>query len=122
AAIARHRGLVLGTWILLFAGFVGGSGVLGTHYDDTFTLPGSQAQQGQDVLASRFGQTGTSGQVIFTTSSGKITDGDNAATVGSISAAIAKVPHVSLSNPLKASPPVVSKDGRSTLGAVQFSQ
>lgn len=120
SAIARHRGVVLSAWLLVFAGFIGLSGVLGTHYDDTFTLPGSQSQAGQDTLASRFGQTGTNGQVIFTADSGRITDKTNAKEVKSVVTAIGKVPRVSLSNPLDADNPVVSKDGRSTLGQIQF--
>ncbi|MGH3414106.1 MAG: MMPL family transporter [Marmoricola sp.] len=122
SVIARHRGLVLAVWALIFVGLIGLAGVLGTHYDDTFTLPGSQSQAGQDLLASRFGQTGTSGQIILTARSGHITDQTNAHEIGTVTAAIGKVPHVSLSNPLKASNPVVSKDGRSTLGQIQFSQ
>ncbi len=121
SAIARHAGLVLGAWALLFAGFIGLAGVLGPHYNDAFTLPGTQSQAGQDVLASRFGQTGASGQVIFTTSSGRITDQANAKQVSDLTTAMGKVPHVSVADPLKASQPVVSKDGRSTLGQIQFS-
>ena len=120
SAIARFRGLVLGVWLLVFVGFIGLAGVLGTHYDDTFTLPGSQSQAGQDVLASRFGQTGTSGQIIFTTRSGRITDQSSSKQVGAVVKAVDKVPQVSLTNPLQASSPVVSKDGRSTLGQIQF--
>ena len=119
-AIARRRGVVLSAWLLVFAGLIGLSGMLGTHYDDTFTLPGSPAQAGQDVLASRFGQTGTNGQVIFTADSGRITDKTNAKEVTSVVDAIGKVPRVSLSNPLDGSTPVVSQDGRSTLGTIQF--
>ena len=50
ARIARHRGMVLAVWGLLLAGLIGGAGLLGTHYDDTFVIPGTQSQEGQDVL------------------------------------------------------------------------
>lgn len=120
SAIARHRGIVLSAWLLVLAGFIGLAGMLGTHYDDTFTLPGSQSQAGQDVLASRFGQTGTNGQVIFTAASGRITDKTSAKEVSSVVDAIDKVPRVSLNNPLDGSTPVVSRDGRSTLATIQF--
>ena len=60
-AVARRAGLVLGLWVLLLGALVGGAALIGDHYDDTFTLPGSQSQEGQDLLQSRFGQTGTSG-------------------------------------------------------------
>ena len=40
--------------------------------------PRHRVQQGQDLLADRFGQTGTSGQILFTATAGKITDTANA--------------------------------------------
>jgi putative drug exporter of the RND superfamily len=119
-AIARRALVVLGIWVLIFAGLVGANVMLGDHYNDTFTLPGTQSQEGQDLLAARFGLTGTSGQIYFGTTKGKITDSANAKTVSQVSTAVDHVPHVSMSDPLKASTPVVSKDSRSTIGAVQF--
>jgi putative drug exporter of the RND superfamily len=120
-AVARRAGLVLGLWVLVLGGLVGGAALIGDHYDDTFTLPGSQSQEGQDLLQSRFGQTGTSGQVMFSVPSGTITGSAGATAVADVVKAVGKVPHVSMSNPLKAATPVISKDKRSTLGTVQFS-
>ena len=68
--IARHRGLVLGAWVLLLALLGGAASMLGDHYDDSFSIPGTESQQGQDLLGQRFGLTGTSGQVLFTVKSG----------------------------------------------------
>jgi putative drug exporter of the RND superfamily len=119
-AIARRAVVVLGVWVLIFAGLVGANVMLGDHYNDTFTLPGTQSQEGQDLLAARFGLTGTSGQIYIGATSGKITDSANAKTVSKISSAVDHVEHVSMSDPLKASPPLVSKDSRSTIGTVQF--
>ena len=65
---------MLAVWGLLLAGLIGGAGLLGTQYDDSFVIPGTQSQQGQDVLADRFGLTGTSAQVMVTTTSGAITE------------------------------------------------
>ena len=56
--IARRRGLVLGIWGLLFAFLLGCSALLGDHYDDSFSIPGTESQQGQDLVGERFGQTG----------------------------------------------------------------
>jgi putative drug exporter of the RND superfamily len=119
-AIARRAGVVVGVWILIFLGLVGANVMLGDHYNDAFTLPGSQSQEGQDLLASRFGLTGTNAQIYFETTKGKITDSANANTVSQVTKAVAKVPHVSMQDPLKGSPPLVSKDSRSTIGTVQF--
>ena len=60
---------------------------LGDRYDDTFTVPGTPSQQGQDLLLDRFDQSGTSAQIIVTASRGSITDGANATAVRQISAA-----------------------------------
>src|SRR3954467_12901729 len=79
--IARRAVVVLGVWVLIFVGLVGANVMLGDHYNDTFTLPGTESQEGQDLLAARFGLTGTSGQIYFGTTQGKITDSANAKTV-----------------------------------------
>ena len=73
------------------------------------------------MLGDRFGQTGATGQILFTVTTGKITDSANAKVVGTVSTAIGKVKGVTLSNPLKADDPMISKDQPSTLGQVRFS-
>ena len=118
--IARHRGLVLGSWVLLLAVLGGTAGMLGDHYDDSFSIPGTESQQGQDLLAQRFGLTGTSGQVLFTVSTGSITDEEPSSQVAGIVKAVGKVPGVAMSNPLTADTPVVNQARNATLGAVRF--
>ena len=72
--IARRRGLVLGLWLLLFGFLAGTAAMLGDHYDDSFSIPGTESQQGQDILSDRFDQTGATGQILFNRETGKITD------------------------------------------------
>ena|SRR6187200_380362 len=83
--IAKHRGLVLGVWMLVLGLLGGGAALLGDRYDDSFSIPGTDSQKGQDILGDRFDQPGATGQILFTVKTGKITDSANAKSVGSIS-------------------------------------
>ena len=94
--------------------------MLGTHYDDTFTIPGTQSQQGQDVLADRFGLTGANGQVLYTSERGPITAGAAASAVGDAVEKVNALDGVAVSNPLTADDPLVSRDGRSTIASLRF--
>ena len=120
ARIARRRGLVVALWGLLLAGLIGGAGLLGTQYDDSFVIPGTQSQQGQDVLADRFGLTGTSAQVMVTTTSGAITEPPASQHVAQIASQIDDLPGVAAGNPLKGDYPLVSDDRSSTIVQVRF--
>ncbi len=122
--LSRHRGAVVGGWLLVFLAVVGSSMTFGDQYDDSFTVPGTQSQQGLDLIQDRFDQSGTAGQVIFTADDGDITSTAHAKTVKQIAAAVNAVPGAAMSNPLGPPPgqsePVLSADGRSTLGQVPF--
>ncbi len=118
--IAKLRGLTVVIWFLVLAALIGGSRALGTNYNDTFVLPGASSQAGQDVLAERFGLTGTTGQVLVTADTGKITDQQNASEVASLAKAIDDVPGVAASDPLKGDYPLVSDDEQHTIIQVRF--
>ncbi|HEX6148323.1 MMPL family transporter [Nocardioides sp.] len=118
--IARHRGATVAVWFLVLAALIGGSRTLGTDYDDTFVLPGASSQAGQDVLAERYGLTGTSGQVLVTAGAGTISDGRNADEVADLATAIDALDDVSAGNPLVGDYPVVSDDQRHTIIQVRF--
>ncbi len=118
--IARRPGAVLAGWFLVLVAAVGGAQMVGDDYDDSVAIPGTESQQGQDVLSNRFGLTGANGQLLITADSGAITDQANAAAVGSLIKKTDAVGGVSVSNPLSASIPVVSADKRSTIAALLF--
>ncbi|QBR93832.1 MMPL family transporter [Nocardioides euryhalodurans] len=118
--IARRRGLVLAVWGMLLAALIGGASMLGTHYDDSFVIPGTQSQQGQDLLADRFGLTGTSGQVLITSTAGPITGRAAKGAVADIVDDIDGLAGVATSNPLTGDYPLVSDDSRSTIAQVRF--
>ena len=82
-AIGRHRGMVVGIWVLVLVALGGAAATFGDRYDDSFSIPGTESQEGQDLLAERFGLTGANGQVLFEARTGKITDPANASEVAS---------------------------------------
>ena len=92
--------------------------MLGDQYDDSFSIPGTDSQEGQDLLAQRFGLTGASGQVLFTARSGKITDQANAAEVASLVKAIDGVDGVSMNDPLSAATPTLNTGSTATLAQI----
>ncbi|KAA1425392.1 MMPL family transporter [Mumia zhuanghuii] len=118
--IAARRGTVVAAWFLVIVTVMGTSAALGDQYDDAFSVPGTQSQEGQDLLADRFGQTGTSGQLLVTATAGKITDSAPSTDVAEIVEAVGKVPGVAVSNPLTATDPVVSQDQTATLASIRF--
>ncbi len=119
-AIARHRGMVVGLWVLVLVGLGGAATTLGDRYDDSFSIPGTESQAGQDLLGERFGLTGAAGQVLFEAKQGKITDQDNATEVASLVKAIDQVKGVSVNNPLSAKTPTLNPGATATLTQIQF--
>lgn len=63
---ARHSLIVIVLWIVALAGIQAADKAVGGAYSDDFSLPGTQAQQGRDVLqAHEPAAAGTSSQVVL---------------------------------------------------------
>ncbi|MFG3224057.1 MMPL family transporter [Kitasatospora sp. NPDC048194] len=63
---ARHSLVVIVLWIVALAGIQAANKSVGGTYSDDFSLPGTQAQQGKDVLqAHEPAAAGTSSQVVL---------------------------------------------------------
>ncbi|MER7582487.1 MMPL family transporter [Kitasatospora sp. NPDC097691] len=63
---ARHSLIVIVLWIVALAGVQAANKTIGGSYSDDFSLPGTQAQQGRDVLqAHEPAAAGTSSQVVL---------------------------------------------------------
>lgn len=121
ALVARYKGWIVAAWFLVLVLLGGAAVALGANYDDAFSVPGTESQQGQDVLSARFGQTGTSGVVLFTAKSGKITGSKQKNAVEATVKSIGRVSGVSMSDPLNGTSGELSKDHRAVIGGVQFS-
>ncbi|MFF2748557.1 MMPL family transporter [Kitasatospora sp. NPDC058048] len=63
---ARHSLIVIVLWLIALAGIQAANRSVGGAYSDDFSLPGTQAQQGRDVLqAHEPAAAGTSSQVVL---------------------------------------------------------
>lgn len=115
---ASHAWTVLLVWVVLLAGASLGSRMIGSTYSDDFSLPGSSAQQGAQLLKQHSPSAGgQSGQLVFTVPSGSLSE--HSSQITSSAQAVGKLPHVlSVGNPLDAA--TTSKDGRTSYATVHF--
>jgi putative drug exporter of the RND superfamily len=117
---AVHAWLVLGLWLVALVAATAGHRALGGSYSDDFTLPGSAAQTGANLLkAHQPASGGVSGQLVFSVEAGTVS-----AQRGAVESSITDVehlPHVlSVTDPLAGSS--VSPNGRVAYATVQFDQ
>ncbi|WP_123678916.1 MMPL family transporter [Couchioplanes caeruleus] len=81
----RRRALVLTMWLALLAVLGVGAATLSGPTSESFSIPGTEAQQAQDLLADRFPQAGAGGaeaRVVFAAPAGeKLTDPENRAAI-----------------------------------------
>ena len=118
--IGRHRLLVVGVWLMILLA-IGGTGLtVGAAFEDDNTIPGTESQEGQDVLSSRFGKSasGASAQVLFRSVDGAITDDDVMSVIASRLdevAAVEGVAGVSALDDL-----TIDEGGEAALATVQF--
>jgi RND superfamily putative drug exporter len=115
---ARHRLLVIGTWLLMLLAATLGSRAFGGTYSDTLTIPGSSAQQGLKTLQAHDPRAGgQGGQVVFVADHGSLSSDRSA--VEAARTNLSRLPHVlSVSDPL--SPGSTSKDGRTAYASIHF--
>ncbi|MCD0485950.1 MMPL family transporter [Streptacidiphilus sp. ASG 303] len=135
---ARHHLVVLGAWLLVLAASVAADRAFGGTYSDNFSLPGTSAQEGADLLTRHApavaGQTGT---VVLHDAGTPLTAVRSQ--VDQAVRSLARLPHVlSVQNPLPSSAPPaqgspgspasappqsfgpLSADGRTAYATVRF--
>ncbi len=67
-----HARTVVALWLAVLVGVGAAAGLLGGQLQDDLTIPGTEAQEGLDVLGTRFPEVaGTSAQVVFTAPPGE---------------------------------------------------
>ncbi|KAE8762870.1 MMPL family transporter [Georgenia thermotolerans] len=122
-AVARRRRLVLVAWLLLLAVLGAGVPLVGGTLNDNFSIPGTESQDGLDVLATRFPQvSGASGQLLFTVPEGERI-ADRADDVEAVLADAREVTDVvAVTDPFAAGAErYLAADGRHALAQVQLS-
>ncbi len=92
----RARAKVLAVWLAVLAVIGAGAGLLGTGYDNTFTIPGTEAGDALEVLNHTFPQVaGSSAQlVVVAPDGGSVLDDQVRAAVGDAVAALGDVDQV----------------------------
>ncbi len=120
----RHRRVVVAVWIVVLVGAIGISKVVGSHYANNFSLPGTDAQRAADLLTSRFpAQSGDSDQIVLHTPRGTLAAPAVRARVERMLTRVANLPHVtSVTSPYAAGSRAVSRDGTIGFATIVFDQ
>src|SRR5262249_45058263 len=96
---------------------------VGGKTSDDFTIPGTEAQVGADMLEQSFpSESGVAGRVVFADPDGDITDPHARQAIAQTLAAIAAGPHVvAVTDPFDPAQAAVSPDGRIAYATVRYS-
>jgi RND superfamily putative drug exporter len=119
---AQHPWRMVFAWFVVVVAVVGLKSSVGGQTSDNFKIPGTEAQQGIDLLNKRFpSHGGASGQVVFADPDGTITDAKARATIAASLGEIANDPKVvSVSDPFDPAAGSVSADGRIAYATVRY--
>ena len=119
---SAHPWRVLLASLVVVLGTGGLVGVTGVAFDDEFSIPGTEAQQGLEALEQRFPQAaGASAQVVVVAPEGeRLADGDARDQVDDLVARLADVEHVTAATSPFDGATTVSDDGRYALVQVQL--
>ncbi|MCL2515222.1 MAG: MMPL family transporter [Microbacteriaceae bacterium] len=121
--ITRFRWVVLVGWVLILALVGGGAALLGKGFDNSISIPGTEAQQALDQLSRTFPQvSGASAQLVVVAPDGQqITDAGIKQKVIDEAAALGELDGVSsATSPFDAHGGLVSKDGRAGIITIQM--
>ena len=90
----RRRWFVLAFWVLLFVAINIASQSAGSAYSNSFTLPGTNSTQAENLLAKAFpGQYGDTDQIVFATTQGSVAS--HSTQIQAMLEKIARLPQVS---------------------------
>ena len=93
---AKHKWLVLGTWVLLVLLVFGAAKAADGKTVDKFTIPGAESQHALELLQKDFpARAGAQGTVVYHARTGTVSDAANTAAINASVANMKNVPHVS---------------------------
>ena len=95
-ACTRHRYVVLGAWAVLLIGLAVGAGQAGSLTNNNLSLPGTDSQKAQDLLAENFPKqaNGTNPIVLAAPDGKKLTDDTYQQPIADAVSALQKTEHV----------------------------
>jgi RND superfamily putative drug exporter len=122
-AAARHPWRMIGVWLVVAVAVLGLQASVGGETSDDWTIPGTEAQRGADVLDQSFPtEGGLAGRVVFADPDGDVTDANAQAAIAETLAAIEAGPNVlAISDPFDPAQSAVSADGRVAFATVRYS-
>ncbi len=118
---ARRHWEVIVAWVIILGALLGLRSVFGGHFQNNYTVTGSESAQGLSVLKKEFpAQGGYAGQIVFHAPTGSVATQTNA--VNTAMANVAKLPHVlnAVSPFAVPNSPQVAKNGTTAYGSVSW--
>jgi RND superfamily putative drug exporter len=119
-AAARHPWRMLGAWLIVVLGVVALRSAVGGNPSDNFTIPGTEAQRGIDLLDERPAQGGSAGRSCLADPAGRITDPAARAAVEPPWRSCAGPNVLGVTDPYDPATSVVSRDGRIAYTTVRY--
>ena len=123
--ITRFRWVVLVGWIVLLALIGGGAALFSKGFDNSVSIPGTEAQQALDQLSRTFPQvSGATAQLVVVAPDGsRVTDAAFKTALDDEATSLAKLSGVSsATSPFATTDGLVSKDGRAGIISIQMSE
>jgi putative drug exporter of the RND superfamily len=119
---ADHRYAVVGLWVAALVAALGISSTVGSHYANSFRLPGTDAQRASDLLKSGFpAEAGDLDEIVLHTRRGTLTAPAVRVRVQTMLAQVAGLPHVaSVTSPYATHGQAISRDGTIGFATVIF--
>jgi RND superfamily putative drug exporter len=121
---ARHRALVIGTWLVTLVALLFVSHQAGTTYNSSATVSGSDSVAASDVMARSFSaELPDASPIVYHTDQGSVTDPENKSAIQASLADLAQDPAVaSVSDPFAEGSATVSADGKTAYSTLVPSQ
>jgi RND superfamily putative drug exporter len=119
---ARHPSRVVGAWILFALVALVLNTAVGGPVKDDFRVPGTESRKAVDLLEAKFpSRGGSSGQVVFATRHGRLTD---AANRNAITATLEAIRHgqtvIAVTDPFDPNAPAINDDDTTAYAIVRY--
>ena len=120
---ARHPWRMIGAWLAIAVAVLALQTTVGGTTSNDWSIPGTEAQQGADLLLDRFpSEGGVAGRVVFADPDGDVTDAGARQAIEATLAEIAGGANVlAVTDPFDPAQPSISPDGRVAFATVRYS-